>query len=98
MTHMTIRCIGKTQHKEKLDDAHKKALDALGKKYKLLMVGAGTCQRIFNQLNEFPIDILGNYGMQYAEYREETNKIEIVFVPTENTTMDIKRAMEKSYE
>lgn len=25
-------------------------------------------------------------------------KIEIVFVPTENTTMDIKRAMEKSYE
>lgn len=25
-------------------------------------------------------------------------KIEIVFVPTENQTMDIKRAMEKSYE
>ena len=66
-----------TQHKEKLDDAHKKALDALGKKYKLLMVGAGQAYRIFNQLNKYPIDIIGNYGLQYATYNKETNDIDI---------------------
>ena len=32
------------------------------------MVGAGDCTRIFNQMGAFPIDIIGNYGMQYAKY------------------------------
>ena len=37
---------------------------ALSKKYKLLMVGAGNVPRIYGQMNNYPIDILGNYGMQ----------------------------------
>ena len=41
------------------------------------MVGAGTCTRIFNQLGKFPIDIIGNYGMQYGEYNAETGELEI---------------------
>jgi len=66
-----------TQHKTPLSEEHKQVLDALGKKYKLLMTGAGMCHRIFNQMNRYPIDILGNYGLQYAEYNPETQDLEI---------------------
>ena len=66
-----------TQHKTPLSEEHKQVLDALGKKYKLLMAGAGMCHRIFDQMNQYPIDILGNYGLQYAEYNHETKDIEI---------------------
>lgn len=67
-----------TQHKEQLDDEHKAALDMLGKKYKLLMVGAGKIGRIFNQMNQYPIDIIGNYGLQYAKYNSATGELDIV--------------------
>ena len=66
-----------TQHKTPLSEEHKQVLDALGKKYKLLMAGAGMCHRIFNQMNRYPIDIMGNYGLQYAEYNPETKDLEI---------------------
>ena len=65
-----------TQHKEQLDKEHKDVLDALSKKYKLLMVGAGQTMRIFNQMNHYPIDIIGNYGLQYAKYNEKTKTID----------------------
>ena len=68
-----------TQHKTPLSDEHRAVLEALSKKYKLLMVGAGMCHRILNQLGKFPIDIIGNYGMQYAEYNAESGEIDIVF-------------------
>lgn len=60
-----------TQHKTKLDDKNKSVLDRLFKKYKLLMVGAGQCMRIFNQMDKYPIDVIGNYGLQYMKYSEE---------------------------
>lgn len=67
-----------TQHKEQLDFEHKATLDLLGKKYKLLMVGAGQARRIFNQMNKYPIDIIGNYGLQYAKYNAQTEDIDIL--------------------
>ena len=67
-----------TQHKEKLCPEHKEILDALQKKYKLLMVGAGQARRIFDQMNHYPIDIIGNYGLQYARYNENTCDIDIL--------------------
>jgi len=67
-----------TQHKTKLSPEHRAVLDKLSRKYKLLMVGAGMCTRIFEQMEHYPIDILGNYGMQYAEYQPETGEIQIV--------------------
>ncbi len=67
-----------TQHKTPLSKEHTEILKALAKKYKLLMVGAGMCNRIFNQMNKFPIDVLGNYGMQYAEYNQNTGELDIV--------------------
>lgn len=66
-----------TQHKTPLSEEHRAVLEALSKKYKLLMAGAGMCRRIFDQMGHFPIDIMGNYGMQYAEYNPETKDIEI---------------------
>lgn len=64
-----------TQHKTKLSEKHRNLLEKLSEKYKLLMVGAGTCRRIFEQMDHFPIDIIGNYGMQYAKYSPETGDI-----------------------
>jgi len=67
-----------TQHKTKLGDKNRSVLDRLGEKYKLLMVGAGQCMRIFNQMDGYPIDIIGNYGLQYAKYNPETKSLDIV--------------------
>ena len=67
-----------TQHKTKLSPEHRAVLEALSKKYKLLMAGAGMCRRIFEQMDHFPIDILGNYGMQYAEYNPVTKDIDMI--------------------
>lgn len=59
-----------TQHKTPLDGKNRAILEKLKEKHTLLMVGAGGCMRIHNQLGGFPIDIIGNYGMQYAEYKD----------------------------
>jgi len=67
-----------TQHKTPLSHAHRQLLLKLSERYKLLMVGAGQVMRIFNQLEKFPIDIIGNYGMQYGKYDPETQSMDIV--------------------
>lgn len=67
-----------TQHKTPLSQEHRALLTELSKKYKLLMVGAGQVMRIFNQLEGFPIDIIGNYGMQYGVYNRETQNMDLV--------------------
>jgi len=68
-----------TQHKSPLSQEHRQILEQLSQKYKLLMAGAGMCNRIFQQMGRFPIDVLGNYGMQYAEYDSETKDLKIIF-------------------
>ena len=67
-----------TQHKTPLSPAHRATLTMLSEKYKLLMVGAGQVMRIFNQMEQFPIDIIGNYGMQYGKYNPDTKEIDII--------------------
>lgn len=66
-----------TQHKQPLTPENRTALEALAKRYHLMMVGAGQVMRIFNQLERFPIDIIGNYGLQYGTYNAETGEMEI---------------------
>ena len=68
-----------TQHKTPLAQPNLGVLDSLGEKYKLLMVGAGMCSRIFSQMNGYPIDIIGNYGMQFCTYNAETKALDKVF-------------------
>lgn len=67
-----------TQHKTPLSAEHRKILTKLSKKYKLLMVGAGQVMRIFKQLEGFPIDIIGNYGLQYGVYNSQTKTMDII--------------------
>lgn len=67
-----------TQHKTPLSAEHRAMLTKLATKYKLLMAGAGQVMRIFNQLEQFPIDVIGNYGMQYGIYNAETKNLDIV--------------------
>ena len=67
-----------TQHRTPLDDRNRAVLDKLSQKYRILMVGAGLCARIFNQLQGYPVDILGNYGLQYAKFNRETAEIDII--------------------
>jgi len=67
-----------TQHKTPLCDENRKALEALARKYRLLMVGAGQVMRIFKQLEGFPIDIIGNYGLQFGKYNSMLKSIDII--------------------
>ncbi len=67
-----------SQHKQHLPEENKRALVSLGKKYKLLMAGAGAAARIFRQMEGFPVDIIGNYGMQYARYDGQTQSLRVV--------------------
>ena len=68
-----------TQHKTPLSAENRAILDRLGKKYRLLMVGAGQCARIFHQMGEYPIDIIGNYGMQLSTVDKSTGELVTVF-------------------
>ena len=67
-----------TQHKTKLDPVNRAVLEKLAENHKLLMVGAGGAMRIFNQLDGFPIDVLGNYGLQEGKYNPETGELDLI--------------------
>lgn len=64
-----------TQHKTPLEEKNRSILERLAQRYTLIMVGAGNCMRIHNQLGRFPMDVIGNYGMQYAKYRDGELKL-----------------------
>ncbi|MBR6709655.1 MAG: HAD hydrolase family protein [Clostridia bacterium] len=76
-----------TQHKSPLGVENRATLDALARRYKLIMTGAGMCRRIFTQMGNYPIDIIGNYGLQYAEYDADLGDIVI----RENTVLPCDR-------
>ena len=67
-----------TQHKEGLTKENREALDRLAQKYTLLMAGAGQVARIFNQMGHYPLNIIGNYGLQYGVYEPESGEIRLV--------------------
>ena len=52
------------QHRSPVPEANFAALKELMKRYKCVMVGAGNAPRIHRQMGNFPIDVIGNYGMQ----------------------------------
>jgi len=67
-----------TQHRTKLGAENRAVLEKLAQKYRLVMIGAGACRRIYEQMNHFPIDIIGNYGMQISRYNRDIEDLEIV--------------------
>jgi HAD superfamily hydrolase (TIGR01484 family) len=80
-----------TQHRTPLGEENKAVLDKLAKKYKLIMVGAGGADRINKQMNNYPIDILGNYGMNEAVWENGALK----FVRQDTYTVDKQFFTEK---
>lgn len=64
-----------TAHRTPLEDFNRKLLDTLSKKYHVIMVGAGNCPRIYKQMGEYPIEIIGNYGMQRSTVENGEFKI-----------------------
>ena len=52
------------QHRSPVPEANFAALRELMRRYKCVMVGAGNAPRIHRQMGGFPIDVIGNYGMQ----------------------------------
>lgn len=90
-----------TQHKTKLSEEHREILNGLSEKYGLIMVGAGQCARIFEQMNRFPIDVIGNYGMQYAKYNAATGALDMAYnisVPCDRAECEKKvTALRKKY-
>lgn len=59
-----------SEHKTPLPPENRAALDKLSEKYRLLIVGAGQVMRIWRQ-TEYPMDIIGNYGMQQGFFDNE---------------------------
>ena len=68
-----------TQHRTPLPEASRELLDRLRRKYRVVIVGAGNCPRILRQIENFPIDVIGNYGMQYYRYDPGTQSHRAVF-------------------
>lgn len=83
-----------TQHKTKLGVQNQHILEQLDQHYKLIMVGAGTCQRIWNQMDQYPIDIIGSYGMQFATYNKE--KQALVLQWDEQVPVDREEALRRA--
>ena len=67
-----------TQYKTPLAAVNREILTELSRKYRLVMISGGRCIRIFEQMKRFPIDIIGNYGMQVARYNFQRKDIDIV--------------------
>lgn len=64
-----------TQHRSPLGEENAAALRRLAERYRLVIVGAGSCQRIHRQLNRHPIDVIGCYGMESARWDEAAGQL-----------------------
>lgn len=88
-----------TEPRSPMGAASRAVLDALSKRYEIIMAGGGNCRRIYGQMGDYPITILGNYGMEESRIvdgefkivREETSPVDRKFFE-ENTS-----AMRKKY-
>lgn len=58
-----------SNHRTALPEESRALLDALREKYHIIMCGAGNAPRIYSQMGNYPIEIVGNYGKQQAEVR-----------------------------
>ena len=87
-----------TQHKSPLSSEYKQLLTQLKTRYTLLMVGAGSCARIFSQMRRFPIEIIGNYGMQYARAKEMGDRIKLELCRDDRAEVDVPLAIRRADE
>ena len=75
------------QHRSPIPPENLAALRKLQERYRCIMVGAGNAPRIYKQMGNHPIEIVGNYGMQEAQVvngelrivRAVTNEVDKAF-------------------
>ena len=89
-----------TQHRSCLEDENKNILDKLRARYSLLIVGAGGCDRIHQQMDGYPINIIGNYGMEISRYDSVNNELVInqrhIIKPNRSSVIErLKRIRER---
>ncbi|MBQ8953088.1 MAG: HAD hydrolase family protein [Clostridia bacterium] len=82
-----------TQHRTPLEPVNRAVLDQLAEKYRLVMVGAGACRRIHGQLGGYPLDVIGNYGMEWGEY--DRARGELAIVESQSVTVEPQEAVRR---
>ena len=63
-----------TAPRTKIEEKNLLFLKELSRSHRIVIIGAGYYERIIAQAGFFPCDVLGNYGMQHAEYSEREKK------------------------
>lgn len=88
-----------TQHRSKLERENAELLSTLQNKYKVIMVGAGGSERIYRQMNEYPIEIIGNYGMQHSVIEDAEFKLvkDEKSYPDKEYFIEITKYLRKKY-
>jgi len=74
-----------TQHKSMICSDNLHALLKVSQKHSLVIIGAGSCNRISKQLNGLEIDIVGQYGMETAHLSKDGS---LTFVEKNNETIN----------
>lgn len=65
-----------SNHRCPMPPESRQLLDNLREKgYHIIMCGAGNCPRIYKQMEQYPIDIVGNYGSQHSTVENGEFKI-----------------------
>jgi len=59
-----------TQHKSKMESVCRETLWKISQQYTIVMVCAGGCERVYCQMDEYPVDIIGFYGMEYSTVQD----------------------------
>ncbi len=94
-----------TAHRCPLEPANKALLDTLRQKYDVIMVCAGNCPRVYAQMRQYPITILGNYGMmestvengEFKIVREDVFPADTAFFRKQNDYLREKYGYTKYY-
>lgn len=73
-----------TQHKSIINKDNLEVLKELSKLYNVLIVGAGSCERISKQLYDVDLEILGQYGLEYASLSND----KLSFIRRTNVDVD----------
>lgn len=89
-----------TQHKSSLGAENEAALRELQQHFRLVMVGAGSCERIHRQLRGYPMDVIGCYGMEMARWEAGSDRLDVVdrspvTAPDEDARVEILRKVDE---
>lgn len=68
-----------TQHKTIITSTNLQKIQQLSEYFQLVIVGAGSCERISNQLYDISLDIIGQYGLEVASLKQLHDSRELTY-------------------